>query len=421
MKTFSKLLLSLVALALTARAEVNDGEGLVAQIATNRGTIAVILEYEKAPKTVANFITMAEGTRARVDPNTGRLTRQPLYNGQTFYSVVNEFGFFPLPSTYYALTGSGTSDSNGDPGFSIPDEFDPSLRHTGYTLSMAAVANFSGQFLGSETNRGPNSGGSQIMITGNTTLTRFDDVNAVFGRITDPASRSVVDTMIFGGAGTTTIEGVIIQRLNQAAIDFDEHAQGLPTVGLPEGGVRIESGATYLDHDLPLEQGSILSFSRSGDLTTWSPTVRRHIDAALAPESSTQLDSIGADRAFYNLFLTRNPGGLAPASLANRTLVMSTSGTNVITYTFHFDATGLGGTANYSVDGSDGAITSVSYSPDGYGAGFEITTSNIPTPLRARLGFDTENGTHLIGRQYLEGFNDPFWSPIGRGVTTLTK
>ena len=421
MKTFSKLLLSLVALALAARAEVNDGEGLVAQIATNRGTIAVILEYEKAPKTVANFITLAEGTRTRIDPTTGKLTRQPLYNGQTFYSVVNEFNFPPLPSTIYALTGSGSTDSNGEPGFTIPDEFDPSLRHTGYALSMATVANFTGQFFGSEINRGPNSGGSQIMITGNSTHTRFDDINAVFGRIADAASRAVVDALIFGGAGTTTITNVTIQRTGQPAIDFDEHAQGLPTVGLPQGQFRIESGATYFDHDEPLERGSILSFSRSGDLSTWSPEVNRHISSALAPEASTQLDSIGADKAFYNLFLARNPGGLSPANLANRTLVISTSGSNVITYTFAFDATGLGGTANYSVDGSDGTITSVTYVPDGYGAAFEITTSNIPTPLRARLGFDTEDETQIIGRHFLEGFNDPFWSPIGRGVATLTK
>ncbi|MBK1827672.1 peptidylprolyl isomerase [Haloferula rosea] len=414
--------LILIAGSITAvRAETSEGDGIFAQFVTNKGTIEVVLEYEKAPKTVANFITLAEGTRNRIDPNTGRLTRAPLYNGQTFYSVVNEFGFFPLPSTFYALTGSGTSSSVGGPGYAVPDEFDASLRHNGYNVSMSALANFTGTLFGPEINRGPNTNGSQIMFTGNTILTRFDDVNSIFGSVTDPASRAVVDAIIFGGAGTTTISNVTIERVGQAALDFDEHAQNLPYVGPPLGELRVEENAVHFDHDEPLGSGSFFSFRRSSDLLSWSPTTRRHIDPDFGTEPSTQLDEIAAPKAFFDMLLTRHPGGLSPATLANRTLVLNTAPPNVITYTFVFDSTGTGGTTNYSVDASDGVITSLSYVAEGYGASLQITSSNIPTPLRARLGFDSEDASNLIGRHFLEGFNDPFWSPIGSGQLTLSK
>lgn len=419
MKNLVRSFLLVAAPISVACAETVEGDGIVAHISTNRGVIEVDLEYEKAPKTVANFITLAEGTRARIDPDTGLLTNEPMYDGQTFYSVVNEFGF--PTNTYYALTGSGTSNSIGQPGFTILDEFESSLRHTGYTLSMATLANFTGQFLGSEVNRGPNTCGSQFMLAGNTTLTRFDDVNSVFGSISDSSSQAIVDLIILGGAGTTTIVGVTIERTGEDALAFDEHAQGLPTVGAPEGTFRVEPGAAFFDHDEPLDSGSFFSFSRSSDLSSWSPTTMRHIEPALAPEASTQMDEIGASKAFYDMFLTRHPGGLTPTSLANRTLVLNTLPPNVITYTFVIDALGTGGTSNYSVDGSDGTISSLTYEIQGYGAFIEITSSNIPTPLRAQLGFDSEDASDFIGRHFLEGFNDPFWGPIGSGTLTLSK
>lgn len=421
MKVSPSSVILIAATITVARAETAEGDGIFAQFATSKGSIEVLLEYEKAPKTVANFITLAEGTRNRIDPNTGRLTRAPLYNGQTFYSVVNEFGFFPLPSTYYALTGSGTTTPAGEPGYHVPDEFDASLRHTGYNVSMSALANFTGAFMGSETNRGPNRNGSQIMFTGNTTLTRFDDVNSIFGSITDPSSRAVVDAIIFGGAGTTTISSVTIERVGQAALDFDEHAQGLPYVGPPLGELRIGQGAVHFDHDDPLDSGSFFSFRRSTDLLSWSPTTVLHVDPGFGTESSTQLDDIGGPTAFFDMLLTRHPGGLSPSTLANRTLVLNTAPPNVITYTFVFDETGTGGTTNYSVDASDGVITSMSYEAEGYGASLIIESSNIPTELRAKLGFDSEDASHLIGRHFLEGYNDPFWSPIGSGSLTLSK
>jgi len=403
-------------------AETAEGDGIYAQFDTNRGVIEVVLEYEKAPKTVANFITLAEGTRARIDPNTGELTRTPLYDGQTFYSVVSQGSFFPgQPGTYYALTGSGTGDSNGGPGFTLPDEFESTLRHTGYNLSMATLANFTGAAFGSEVNRGPNSTGSQIMFIGNSILTRFDDVNSVFGNVVDLPSRLLVDAIMVGGAGTTTITGVTIERVGQAALDFDEHAQGLPSVGPPVGKFRVDDGAAYFDHDEPLGSGSFFSFSRSSDLSSWSPTTMRHIEPALGPEASTKMDDIGASKAFFEMFLTRHPGGLTPSSLANRTLVLETAPPNVETFTFVFDGNGTGGTSAKSGVEEEESITSVSYDVQGYGAYIEISSSNS-TAVRAQIGFDSEDVSDFIGRHYLEeSAGGGFWVPKGNGTATLSK
>lgn len=397
---------------------------IIARIETNRGAIDVVLEYEKAPKTVANFITLAEGTRARIDPNTGLLTTAPLYDGQAFYSVVNRPDFFfPTNSSYYAVTGSGAPTADGSPGFTFPDEFDASLTHTGYTLSMATLADLDGAEPfdiepPSEINKGPNTNGSQIVLTGSAALNRFDNINTVFGSIPSAASRLIVDQIMSGGSGGTTITGVTIVR--DPGVEFDEHAQNLPTMGSPVGKFRVAHGAAYFDHDEPLGSGSFFSFSRSSDLSSWSPTTMRHIDPALGPEASTKMDDIGASKAFFEMFLTRHPGGLAPSSLANRTLVLETAPPNVETFTFVFDGNGTGGTSAKSGVEEDASITSVSYDVQGYGAYIEISSSNL-TAVRAQIGFDSEDVSDFIGRHYLEESGGGFWVPKGNGTATLSK
>ena len=75
----------------------------------------------KAPKTVANFTGLAEGTKEWTDPRTGKKSKSPYYNGTIFHRVIDDFmiqGGDPL--------GQGT----GGPGYKFDDEFHPTLRHT---------------------------------------------------------------------------------------------------------------------------------------------------------------------------------------------------------------------------------------------------------------------------------------------------
>ncbi len=142
-------------------AESVDKKGtLYATLKTSMGDIVIRLFDDKAPKTVANFVGLATGTKEWLDPKTQQKVKRPLYNGTIFHRVIPGFmiqGGDPL--------GNGT----GGPGYRFEDEFHPDLRHTkGGILSMA--------------NAGPNTNGSQFFITLAPTL-HLDNRHSVFGEV----------------------------------------------------------------------------------------------------------------------------------------------------------------------------------------------------------------------------------------------
>jgi peptidyl-prolyl cis-trans isomerase A (cyclophilin A) len=161
---FKRLLIILTLLAtvsLGAAAETPEKKGPVyATLKTSMGDIVIQLFEDKAPKTVANFIGLATGTKEWTDPKTSEKVKRPLYNGTIFHRVIPGFmiqGGDPL--------GNGT----GGPGFRFEDEFHPDLRHTkGGIFSMA--------------NAGPNTNGSQFFITLAPTL-HLDNRHSVFGEV----------------------------------------------------------------------------------------------------------------------------------------------------------------------------------------------------------------------------------------------
>jgi peptidyl-prolyl cis-trans isomerase A (cyclophilin A) len=116
---------------------------LTATLRTNQGTIVVRLFPDQAPKTVRNFVELAEGSRDWTDPRTRKPSRASLYNGTIFHRVIPDFmiqGGDPL--------GTGT----GGPGYQFADEFHPDLSFDRpYLLAMA--------------NAGPGTNGSQFFIT----------------------------------------------------------------------------------------------------------------------------------------------------------------------------------------------------------------------------------------------------------------
>jgi len=121
------------------------GSGKVlAHFTTSEGPFTVELFEKDAPKTVANFVGLAEGAKEWTDPRTGEKTKKPYYNGLIFHRVIANFmiqGGDPL--------GTGT----GGPGFSIPDEFG-----SGRKLDKAGILAMA--------NKGAaNTGGAQFFIT----------------------------------------------------------------------------------------------------------------------------------------------------------------------------------------------------------------------------------------------------------------
>ena len=133
---------------------------LYATLKTSMGDIVIQLFDDKAPKTVANFVGLASGTKEWTDSKIGEKVKRPLYNGTIFHRVIPGFmiqGGDPL--------GNGT----GGPGYRFEDEFHPDLRYTkGGILSMA--------------NAGPNTNGSQFFITLAPTL-HLDNRHSVFGEV----------------------------------------------------------------------------------------------------------------------------------------------------------------------------------------------------------------------------------------------
>ncbi len=121
---------------------LDPNQELWAKLKTSRGTILCRLEPAKAPGLVSNFVALAEGTKEWTDPTTQKTRTDPLYDGTSFHRVVPGF----------AIQGGDPSGTgHGGPGFRLPDEFHPDLKHHAGTLSLA--------------NRGPNTNGSQFFIT----------------------------------------------------------------------------------------------------------------------------------------------------------------------------------------------------------------------------------------------------------------
>ena len=147
-------------------------EKVFATLHTTAGDITIELFANHAPKTVKNFVGLAEGTQEWVHPATKQKSATPLYDGTIFHRVIDGFmiqGGDPI--------GKGT----GGPGYRFADEFHPEMVFDRpYLLAMA--------------NAGPNTNGSQFFIT----VTRTPHLNrkhTIFGEVADQASRDVVDAI----------------------------------------------------------------------------------------------------------------------------------------------------------------------------------------------------------------------------------
>lgn len=167
-----------------------EAKEMFAQFETNMGTFKVKLFADKAPKTVENFVGLAEGTKEWTDPKTGAKVKKPFYDGLIFHRVIDGFmlqGGDPL--------GKGT----GGPGYQFEDEFDPSLRHSKPgILSMA--------------NAGPNTNGSQFFVTVAATPW-LDNRHSVFGEVVE--GMDVVNKIgkVKTGFQDRPVEDVVIKKL----------------------------------------------------------------------------------------------------------------------------------------------------------------------------------------------------------------
>ena len=167
-------------------------EQLFATLNTNHGAIRIQLFPDHAPKTVRNFVELAEGGKEWTHPGTGEKSSAPLYSGTKFHRVIQGFmiqGGDPM--------GSGM----GGPGYKFADEFHPELGFDRpYLLAMA--------------NSGPNTNGSQFFVTvAPTSWLNFK--HTIFGEVADAASRGVVDSIVATptGRGDVPVEPVVVESV----------------------------------------------------------------------------------------------------------------------------------------------------------------------------------------------------------------
>jgi peptidyl-prolyl cis-trans isomerase A (cyclophilin A) len=151
----------LAILAAGAAADAQEKkEPLYATMKTSMGDIVLLLFEDKAPKTVANFVGLADGSKEWTDPKTRQPVRRPLYNGTIFHRVIPGF---------MIQGGDPLGNGMGGPGYRFEDEFHPDLKHSKAGLISMA-------------NAGPNTNGSQFFITHKATP-GLDNRHAVFGEV----------------------------------------------------------------------------------------------------------------------------------------------------------------------------------------------------------------------------------------------
>lgn len=168
----------------------NLPDGLYAQIETSKGIITVQLNYEKAPITVANFITLVEGKNEFI--TNENLKNKPFYDGLKFHRVIKDFmiqGGDPL--------GTGS----GDTGYKFKDEISDLKFDTGGVLAMA--------------NNGPATNSSQFFIT-HLQTPWLDGKHTIFGHVVEKGMEIVnlIEQNDF-------IKKVTIIRNGDAAKKFD--------------------------------------------------------------------------------------------------------------------------------------------------------------------------------------------------------
>jgi peptidyl-prolyl cis-trans isomerase A (cyclophilin A) len=117
---------------------------------TTEGKFKAKLYGNEAPKTVQNFVDLAEGTK----------TGKPFYDGLVFHRVIPDF---------MIQGGCPEGTGRGGPGYKFADEFHPSLKHGKKgLLSMA--------------NSGPGTNGSQFFVTVAATPW-LDNRHSIFGEV----------------------------------------------------------------------------------------------------------------------------------------------------------------------------------------------------------------------------------------------
>ena len=174
----------------------NLSDGLYAEIETAKGTVLVQLDYTKAPITVANFVSLAEGTNAFVSETyKGR----PLYDGLRFHRVISKNN--GDAEDFMIQGGDPLGNGSGDAGYKFKDEITDLKFDKGGYLAMA--------------NSGPGTNSCQFFITIKETPW-LDGKHTIFGHVIEKGMEVVNKIKV-----DDAIKSIKIIRKGEAAKKFD--------------------------------------------------------------------------------------------------------------------------------------------------------------------------------------------------------
>ena len=173
-----------------AASAAKHGPGTYAHITTNHGAMVARLFDKETPRTVENFVGLAEGKKQWRNPRTNTMVRRPYYNNLTFHRIMPNF---------MIQGGDPEGTGFGGPGFRFADEFHPKLRHSkAGILSMA--------------NSGPNTNGGQFFITLVPTP-HLDNKHSVFGELVEGMDTLMTIGKVPTGAADKPVKPVIIKSV----------------------------------------------------------------------------------------------------------------------------------------------------------------------------------------------------------------
>lgn len=167
-------------------------ENAVVTLRTSMGDVRLRLFPDYTPKTVANFVGLATGTKRYTRPNAMGTRSGPFFDGSIFYRVIDGA---------WIQGGDPTATGTGGPGYRFGDEFHPGLRFDQpYLVAMA--------------NAGPNTNGSQFFIT-QSRQAHLDFRNTIFGIVVDGSSRLVVDRIAAAPVGyrNRPVEDIVLRHV----------------------------------------------------------------------------------------------------------------------------------------------------------------------------------------------------------------
>jgi len=253
-------------------------DGIYAKITTSLGEMTARLEYEKVPLIVANFIALTEGKKFySKDPQISPADPEgkPYFDGLIFHRVIKDF---------MIQGGCPQGNGTGNPGYFLPDQFHPDLKHDGPgVLSMA--------------NSGEHTNGSQFFITHTATpWLDYTDIRAgnhsVFGRLIH--GLDIVDKIagvdVSGPSKPTTniiIESIRILRVGEEAEAFEATEASIDQMLRDIAARQMEEIQELLKIE-PTKSGLIYEELKpgSGELVKETDTVSFHFIAELVSEAN---------------------------------------------------------------------------------------------------------------------------------------